>query len=581
MGAERFERSDRHVRRSRLRLPDRSARPRVEFALSEALRLVTLPGEEQGRVYYFRSVRVTDVPADGNRAIWLARLQQALTESAQRAAHGGDRRSTGNDVVFFDSHEEALETLLGRALRREATTEWFWPLVSGCRAGVGRGELVVRVVERLRELPASWSRVAHVVFAQTDEGIPIELISILPVATAAAWLREFGDGSVDDGFVAGVMLPDVAARSLGRAVRRFGREDPRTLWLASLAVLRVSPALFGGAAVIARARATLRRIEATQMADANSIGLVLPAGSERPLIAFDDDARTPRTDPSTEAQDIKAAGTRTVDGKTVDGKTVDGKTVDGKTVDGKTVDGKTVDGKTVDEVSPHRSPGNRVSGKRSEPHGAVRSTASDSQSTSRAAAEEGHSEVEQSVTQGERPCLGAPSNAAGLYFLLNALTHLGFADAAAADQRIVEARLAPRILLRLSQHAAAEAIDPILNWLDAEIFASNEAFAEFAPQAAAWPSFLGPPPRRSLDTNDIVRAWELAVRRWCWRVGRLKVRDIVDRNGRVLSTRTDIDVSLPLERADVRIRRIGLDLDLGWIPWFGCIVRFHYGTERD
>jgi hypothetical protein len=40
--------------------------------------------------------------------------------------------------------------------------------------------------------------------------------------------------------------------------------------------------------------------------------------------------------------------------------------------------------------------------------------------------------------------------------------------------------------------------------------------------------------------------------------------------------RTDLDVSLPLEEADIRVRRAGLDLDPGWVPWFGRVVRFHY-----
>jgi hypothetical protein len=44
--------------------------------------------------------------------------------------------------------------------------------------------------------------------------------------------------------------------------------------------------------------------------------------------------------------------------------------------------------------------------------------------------------------------------------------------------------------------------------------------------------------------------------------------------------RTDLDVSLALDDADVRIRRIGLDLDPGWLPWFGRVVRFHYDYRR-
>jgi hypothetical protein len=54
------------------------------------------------------------------------------------------------------------------------------------------------------------------------------------------------------------------------------------------------------------------------------------------------------------------------------------------------------------------------------------------------------------------------------------------------------------------------------------------------------------------------------------------MRDIVRRPGYVTLTRTDLDVTLAIDSADVRIRRIGLDLDPGWVPWFGRVVRFHY-----
>jgi len=25
------------------------------------------------------------------------------------------------------------------------------------------------------------------------------------------------------------------------------------------------------------------------------------------------------------------------------------------------------------------------------------------------------------------------------------------------------------------------------------------------------------------------------------------------------------------------VRRVALDVDPGWLPWLGCVVRFHYG----
>ena len=188
----RLDRNDRHVRRIRLSLHHAAARARIEFALSETLRLMTLPGEDQGRVYYVRRVNVKDVAADGNRAIWLDKMQSAFSALADRAMHGNDRRAVASDVVFFHSHDEALELLLGRIVKREPFAEWFWPLVSSCELDSSRGEQIAAIVERLRELPGSWARVAQVLFALHDDGGTIDVVAALPLANVARWLRELG-----------------------------------------------------------------------------------------------------------------------------------------------------------------------------------------------------------------------------------------------------------------------------------------------------------------------------------------------------------------------------------------------------
>jgi hypothetical protein len=37
-----------------------------------------------------------------------------------------------------------------------------------------------------------------------------------------------------------------------------------------------------------------------------------------------------------------------------------------------------------------------------------------------------------------------------------------------------------------------------------------------------------------------------------------------------------IDVDLRLDEVSVDVRRAGLDLDPGYLPWLGCVVRFRY-----
>lgn len=49
------------------------------------------------------------------------------------------------------------------------------------------------------------------------------------------------------------------------------------------------------------------------------------------------------------------------------------------------------------------------------------------------------------------------------------------------------------------------------------------------------------------------------------------------RDAQIVADPAWIDVQLALEDVSVDVRRAGLDLDLGWLPWLGAVVRFTYG----
>ena len=176
--------------------------------------------------------------------------------------------------------------------------------------------------------------------------------------------------------------------------------------------------------------------------------------------------------------------------------------------------------------------------------------------------------------------LGEPTAAAGLYFLLHVLRQLGIVDALAASPALADACFAVHILGRLAAHARVGVDDPIRHCLDLETadFAIEGPFTDVRLWPRNWPA-----ERRRGDGRALLRIWSIAVRRWCRRTAGLTVRDIVTRGGRVWLTRTDLDVTLPLTALDVRIRRIGLDIDPGWLPWLGRlgrVVRFHYRDPR-
>jgi len=76
------------------------------------------------------------------------------------------------------------------------------------------------------------------------------------------------------------------------------------------------------------------------------------------------------------------------------------------------------------------------------------------------------------------------------------------------------------------------------------------------------------------------RAWLTACRRWLRRHAGIGLADLVQRPAELAVTPTHIDLFFTLAQADLRLRRPGLDLDPGWLPWFGRVVNFHYRPQR-
>jgi hypothetical protein len=99
------------------------------------------------------------------------------------------------------------------------------------------------------------------------------------------------------------------------------------------------------------------------------------------------------------------------------------------------------------------------------------------------------------------------------------------------------------------------------------------------------PAVAGLPPLATgLEFEGADRAlaakWSRSVRGSCATGAAITLRALVRRPGRVTATPTHIDVFFDHRQADVRIRRAGLDIDPGWVPWFGRVVHFHYRYEE-
>jgi hypothetical protein len=481
------DRNSRRVRRAQLRAPATAPRHRLASCIEEALRLAVLPGESEGRVYYFRRIRIAGLPADGDRRAWLNLFQRTLTEAAATAIHGADRRAEAAAAVFFLSRQEALEVLLRRVLAHRAPGEWFWPAVlKGSDPGPVADAGVAAVLEALRRTPAGWSAVAAALFGSPGPAIdPVDLLEAIPAAVAQAWVAEIDGGRPLPAHARPANLP-FAQAALRTVLRTFGLASPRTEWFAAMALLRESPADLAAGILVERARLGLR-----QMLPQSGFVSSKPEDS--------------RAGPASGAE-IGFVLSNWQKGPTNQLTTAD--------------------------------PALR----RSEPV-------------------PGWLE-------------GAPTTAAGLFFLLNVLARIGMPEAIAAGLPAAIPDFLPRLLLSLARLAAVPDTDPVVGWLEAQLGTNRVRFAIPCPPGW-WPANQ----RVSRETEvpeRLVRFWAVAVRRWCLRMGKISVREVVNRPGLFSVNRTDLDVSLPLDEAEIRIRRVGLDLDPGWLPWFGWVVRFHY-----
>jgi hypothetical protein len=83
-------------------------------------------------------------------------------------------------------------------------------------------------------------------------------------------------------------------------------------------------------------------------------------------------------------------------------------------------------------------------------------------------------------------------------------------------------------------------------------------------------------PERHDFARLVTSAWLVAARRWLRRHAGIGIATLVRRRALLVLTPTHLDLASELASADMRIRRAGLDIDPGWVPWLGRVVSFHY-----
>lgn len=142
----------------------------------------------------------------------------------------------------------------------------------------------------------------------------------------------------------------------------------------------------------------------------------------------------------------------------------------------------------------------------------------------------------------------------GTLYLLNVLND-GRLQQALGGLRGVDLRSGWHWLLSLASALGLAADDALYRWLQAR-WQAHHACTE------AWQP-------RSDDVPIIALAAQLCG-------PRLWAPELIAGPGRLRWTPTHLDLQRPLGCVSLAVRRAGLDIDPGWLPWLGRVVHFHY-----
>ncbi|WP_431287227.1 hypothetical protein [Roseateles chitinivorans] len=159
-----------------------------------------------------------------------------------------------------------------------------------------------------------------------------------------------------------------------------------------------------------------------------------------------------------------------------------------------------------------------------------------------------------------------PTSCGGLLFLLPVLARLGVPRRASDDE--AARRLVAAVLHQALRHSHAPPDDPM--W---ELAAAHGEVPTQSTNAHEHEH-----EHEHEDEDAQAAAILVEARRWLHRAGRIGLVRLIRRRGHVSATATHVDLHFALDQCDLRLRRLGLDLDPGWVPWFGRVVAFHYGS---
>ena len=537
------------VEHLRLRGESESAVRHALPALEDAFRTASLP-DAGATIVCVRRLRLGRLPSNGSPQNMALLIEKRFAEADWRVVHASEGGADAAEAVWFRDAFEAHETAALRIAAGQMLDAWFWRLaLPGIVTEMGGGNLrtiafaIAAMEEAARALPAWTASLVRAGYRQ-------QLIAALRPGDGHALLRAAGIAS----------LPYARSGSVPAHETRAPRKhvDDRATFV-DVTASRTGGQLPQRSTPIAERPST----RATQSADAIAAAPESAARASRgqpPLRQL--------TTPSERGSDQKfePPSNQLMRGAKAQWETARDQFMEGAVPDA--VGDRREERRTASP--PDAPPGQRAAA-------VNRSVRAEGGSRDQAA------DAPVAFTSPwQLPC-AAPTAAGGLLFLLPVLERIGFADwsAGRGPEEPEPEVLAAQILHLLLSRLRVDEDDPV--WGLAAAFRLKPEATEFtntgdlsgAQLQPDQPSNLG---GFRLQPEGCVRAaiWLTRCRRYLRRHVSIGLASLVVRRARVAITPTHVDIFFRLNAADVRVRRAGLDIDPGWIQWFGRVVTFHY-----
>lgn len=568
--------TERRIRKLRLHAGDDSGVAPAVSMLEDAFRTASLAGLPQHALVLVRHLDLGRLELDASPVVTALTIDEKLRQLAGRAECADVNEVGEAEVVWFRDALQPCVTLARLLARGRRPTAWYWPsAVPGWQAAPDVGRAIIGTIRAAAETEAGITgagRVAGALLAddQLDTALraltPADVAVILGSSPLYPQLVGVDTGDDADRPAPPPRLRPRWRRTIAVWTDRWGKEDGRSVCLVMLALAVELPALAASRHAPAAVRRTLD--EATERAAAPALsgepsmngirqadraphdpdinGVAVPEPTRRAALEFDPDTSVDLQEPET------AAGWR--------------------------------------ETTPvHRlRDGSEPAGRDAalQRDGSGRQAAAAPPEPGAAASQAGRQILQPEGLHG--------TGAAGLAFLVPVLQAIGIAELIDRHEALARCDLPARLLERVAERCDIAEDDAARALLRAPADQPLPSITGFV-APAAWKTLQqGPSGRARIGANhralqpgaraDITRienAVLLIAARFLRRHAHLSLRALVARTGRIAVTPTWVDVEFDAADADIRIRRAGLDIDPGWVPWLGKVVQFHYRDSAE